>query len=355
MSTLPAREVLRHVVDTHCHPTEARSISAESMEQLEITVCAMSTHQGDQSLVRDLALEYPAKVIPCFGYHPWFTHMISIHPVSSKSQHYWDLFIGRDAQPSSESSSAFAELLPLLPEPITLDEVILDLRRNFEMFSSNTALLGEVGLDRGFRVAFDYHASPRRLSPFLIPLDHQLSILEAQIDLAVELGRSVSLHSVKCPLATVELLNKLKLKHGEHWENIRSTNSPLHPRLHSDAGPRRIDIHSCSMNPQVWTSLQKGHRNVFLSLSTVINGRSNNLPALIAACSFDRLLIESDFNDIDMCTERCVEMLHIVSRAKGWHVEEEWLDEVAENEWGVVRRLEANWNAFRDGGKLRKD
>ncbi|KAJ7492346.1 TatD DNase family Scn1 [Mycena latifolia] len=329
----PPVPVLRHVVDTHCHPTDAPSISAESMEHLEITVCAMSTHKQDQSLVRDLALGYPTKVIPCFGYHPWFTHIISLYPVSSKYDHYRDLFIGNKAQPSSETAAVFEELLPLLPEPITLDEVILDLRHNFELFSSSTAMLGEVGLDRVFRVAFDYHASPRRLSPFMIPLDHQLAILEAQIDLAVELGRNVSFHSVKCPLATVDLLNKLKLKHGQRWEHIR------------------IDIHSCSMNPQVWIGLQKGHVNVFLSLSTVINGRSSNMDALIAACSPNRILIESDFNDINMCTERCVEMLNIVARVKGWPIEDEWQDEVSENEWGVVRRLEANWRAFRDGHK----
>jgi hypothetical protein len=96
-------------------------------------------------------------------------------------------------------------------------------------------------------------------------------------------------------------------------------------------------------------NLQKGHPNAFLSLSTVINGRSNNLNALIAACSPDRILIESDLNDIDMCTERCIEMLNIVARVKGWQVEEEWLDEVPKDEWGVVRRLEANWKAFKDG------
>ncbi|KAJ7675331.1 hypothetical protein B0H17DRAFT_1081002 [Mycena rosella] len=210
-------------------------------------------------------------------------------------------------------------------------------------------MLGEVGVDRAFRVAFDYHASPRRLTPFMIPLDRSSPLFgtirvlmrlcrptgdpRAQIDLAVELGRSVSLHSVKCPMATVDLLNKLKVKHGQQWENIR------------------IDIHSCSMNPQVWTGLQKKHANVFLSLSTVINGRSNNMNALIAACPSDRILIESDFNDINMCTERCIEMLNVVARAKGWHVEEEWLDDVAASDWGIVRRLEANWKAFRDGGK----
>lgn len=54
-------------------------------------------------------------------------------------------------------------------------------------------------------------------------LADQLAVLEAQLDLAVELGRNVSLHSVKCPQGTVDLLNKLKLKHGQQFENIRST------------------------------------------------------------------------------------------------------------------------------------
>ncbi|KAJ6575405.1 TatD DNase family Scn1 [Mycena capillaripes] len=330
MAAFPA-SVLQHVVDVHCHPTDASSISADSMERLEICVCAMSTYQRDQSLVRNLALENPTKVIPCFGYHPWFTHMISLHPVTSKYEHYRRLFIGDDAQPSAEKASAFEELLPLLPEPLTLDEVILDLRHNFELFSSTTAMLGEVGLDKAVRVAFDYQVSPRRLSPFSIPLDHQVSILEAQMDLAVELGRNVSFHSVHCPQVTVDLFDKLKLKHGRQWDNIR------------------VDIHSCSMNPQVWLSLQKKHNNVFMSLSTAVNGRSNNLNALIEACSPDRILIESDIDNIDRCTEGCIEMLNIVARVKGWPIEKEWADELDKAEWGVVRRLEANWKAFRDG------
>ncbi|KAJ7878610.1 TatD DNase family Scn1 [Mycena leptocephala] len=332
--------VLRHVMDAHCHPTEASSISADSMERLEINVCAMSTYQGDQSLVRDLALQNPTKVIPCFGYHPWFTHLISIQPVTSKYEHYRRLFIGENAEPSAENASIFEELVLLLPEPITLDEVILDLRHNFELFPSATAMLGEVGLDKAYRVAFDYRASPRRLSPFTIPsasLIDQLSILEAQLDLAVELHRNVSLHSVKCPQVTVDLMNKSRLKYGRQWDNIR------------------IDLHSCSLNPQVLTAIQKKHKNVFMSLSTTINGRSNNLDALIAACSPDRILIESDIDDINRCTERCIEILNIVARVKGWSIEEEWVDELANEEWGVVRRVEANWKAFKDGENVREE
>jgi len=64
---MPSEEVLRHVVDVHCHPTDAPSISSASMEDLQITICAMSTMASDQQRVRDLAVAYPTKVIPCFG------------------------------------------------------------------------------------------------------------------------------------------------------------------------------------------------------------------------------------------------------------------------------------------------
>jgi hypothetical protein len=43
-------------------------------------------------------------------------------------------------------------------------------------------------------------------------------------------------------------------------------------------------------------------------------------------------------------------MIKIVAEVKGWAVEQEW-EEVVEdvNQWGVVRRLEANWRVFEHG------
>lgn len=60
-------DVLRHVVDVHCHPTDAGDIPPEAMETLEITICAMASMQSDQQRVAALAEAYPDKVIPCFG------------------------------------------------------------------------------------------------------------------------------------------------------------------------------------------------------------------------------------------------------------------------------------------------
>jgi Tat protein secretion system quality control protein TatD with DNase activity len=210
-------------------------------------------------------------------------------------------------------------------------------------------MLGEVGIDRSFHVPFDYFASPRVRTPFMIPLEHQLSILEAQLNLAVELRRNVSLHSVKCQLNTVQLFDRMYDTHGENWKNIN------------------IDIHSCSLSTQTWRDIevwsfssiwsaclcalllimiQSKHSNVFLSLSTVINGRSSNYKKLIAACSPSRILVESDYNNIDDCTERTWEMLKVVAEIKGWHVEDIWEDNPDQSKWGAVRRLYENWKAF---------
>lgn len=68
MSDLPNPAILGHIVDVHCHPTDAPDgISSSSMQRLGITVCAMSTMQTDQVLVKQLAAAYPDKVVPCFG------------------------------------------------------------------------------------------------------------------------------------------------------------------------------------------------------------------------------------------------------------------------------------------------
>jgi hypothetical protein len=47
-------------------------------------------------------------------------------------------------------------------------------------------------------------------------------------------------------------------------------------------------------------------------------------------------------------------MACIVAEAVGWPIEDTWEDNLErdESQWGVVRRLEANWRAFVKGGHL---
>ncbi|KAI6161470.1 hypothetical protein EDD17DRAFT_1697901 [Pisolithus thermaeus] len=324
---MPPPCILRHIVDVHCHPTDS-PITPVAMDQLPITICAMSSRPSDQYLVRDLASRYPEKVIPCFGYHPWFSHWISLKPHVSKEEHYRRLF-----SPSKEREDTFKTMLSHLPDPVSLQDVLLELRQNLEGFPK--AMLGEVGIDRAARIPIDHTTSTVELTPFTVPLEHQLAILEAQMNMAVELGRNISLHSVKSHQATLDLLNRMQEKHKASWLRIS------------------IDFHSCGVSTETWKVLEASstpHRNVFMSLSTAINGRSPSHRSLIAACSSRRILVESDYHAIEECTKRTWDMVLTVAEVKGWSVETTWVDDdIGEEEWGVVRHLKNNWDEFQLG------
>ena len=165
------------------------------------------------------------------GYHPWFSHWISISPGVTKLEHYRRLF-----SPSGEHQEMLERLLPHLPDPILLADVLVELRRNLSSFPR--AMVGEVGLDRAARIPIEYGVRPRELTQFVVPLEHQRAVLEPQIDLAVELRRNVSIHSVKSPQATLDLLNRMHQKHGSEWRRIS------------------IDLHSCGLSVETWKAIE---------------------------------------------------------------------------------------------------
>ena len=64
------REVLAHIVDVHCHPTDSNmAMTLDAMRDIPIRLCAIATRQSDQRLVADLACAYPESVVPCFGWY----------------------------------------------------------------------------------------------------------------------------------------------------------------------------------------------------------------------------------------------------------------------------------------------
>lgn len=58
--------------DAHCHPTD----TVESIPELErlktAGLCIMATRQTDQHLVSETADTFPEKIVPCFGFHPYY-------------------------------------------------------------------------------------------------------------------------------------------------------------------------------------------------------------------------------------------------------------------------------------------
>jgi Tat protein secretion system quality control protein TatD with DNase activity len=196
-----------------------------------------------------------------------------VKPFESKEQHYRSLFLPT-LSPKPETVEAFQKLLALLPDPLLLDDILDDVRSNLMRFP--TAMLGEVGLDRVCRIPYTapaptpyaLHDEKRELSQFTIPLDHQLAILEAQLDLAVELRRNVSLHSVKSQEATVKLLKKMHERHGGRWSDIS------------------VDLHSCTLSGPTLKDIQVClHHTSHLNL--LFHSR-NRRHTLTSSCHFLR-------------------------------------------------------------------
>jgi hypothetical protein len=99
---------------------------------------------------------------------------------------------------------------------------------------------------------------------------------------------------------------------------------------------------------------QKHHPNVYLSLSTAINGSIPNFIALVRECAPTRLLVESDWPDARDAPARTWDMACMVAEIHNWPIEDAWEDAppLDEAKWGVIRRLESNWRTFVKGGHL---
>jgi Tat protein secretion system quality control protein TatD with DNase activity len=195
------------------------------------------------------------------GYHPWFSHLISLERIpqtdTAKEMHYRSLFLRAD-QPKAAHIEALDRLVPSLPHPFALEDLVADVRANIAHFielhkqdaKRSRPMLGEVGVDRSFRIPSSPHraadplvddgGSGQRLTPLQVPIAHQISILEAQLAIAVELNVNVSMHSVGAPAHTRQVFDKARESYGVAWTRIS------------------IDLHSCGLSVDAWRDIEVG-------------------------------------------------------------------------------------------------
>lgn len=75
------------VFDAHCHPTDSLSTLSQVKTMRAQVLTVMATRAQDQELVAQAATEYGVpdkdlndttkrKIIPAFGWHPWFSHQM---------------------------------------------------------------------------------------------------------------------------------------------------------------------------------------------------------------------------------------------------------------------------------------
>ncbi|KAL1624107.1 Cut9-interacting protein scn1 [Diplodia seriata] len=339
----------------------------------------MATRAQDQQLVADVAdrLGVPSpdvdswrpeeRLLPCFGWHPWFSHQMFSEDMSPGKKTLDDdakiLHYKKVLSPPPEDH----DFILSLPDPRPFSDFLEETRRFLRRYP--LALVGEIGLDKSFRIPAawlpeahenrDGSLTPggregRGLTPHVVAMDHQKKILTAQLNLAGEMGRAVSVHGVQA--------------HGVLFETVRATwkgheRKPMSKRERKKRGvtaeeaeedanaddgspkpfPPRICLHSYSGHPSTLPQYFDSSvpADVFISFSTAINysdRAAQTTSKSIKAVPDDRILVESDLHIAgEPMDEHLEDIVRKVCEIKGWSLEE------------GTRKLRQNWERFAFG------
>jgi Tat protein secretion system quality control protein TatD with DNase activity len=398
------------VYDAHCHPTDTMSSITHIPSMKTRCLTVMGTRGQDQSLVTQVASKYGVKstepaewkreecMVPCFGWHPWFAHMMYISDndeaermdiVANRSELEGKSLQGEDKirhykkvlKPQREDlDEEERRRLSSFPDPMSFSSFLAQMRTH--LFSHPLALVGEVGLDRSFRIPEawdpdsesnrDENLTPggregRRLTRYQCTPAHQRAILKKQLQLAAEMGRAASVHGVQAHGMLFEAVKELWVGHEKAILSKRELKrrGGEHPSSHISAPPKQTqdDQHALPLSypPRICLHSYSGSASnfkqyldptipveVFASFSTAIN-LGNDLngetpPAFvdtIKAVPDHCVLVESDLHTAgEEMDKRMEDIVRRICWIKGWGLEE------------GVKRLGKNWRrfVFGDGG-----
>ncbi|TEA10627.1 Cut9-interacting protein scn1 [Colletotrichum sidae] len=360
------------IYDAHCHPTDTLSSIDAIPEMRAAVLTVMATRSQDQDLVADVAASLgvrskyemsQGRLIPCFGWHPWFSYQLFDDTVPEAERTF------REGQPDAKDRHYHAVLTPVPEDPSFLDA--LPAPRPLSAFLADTrdrllvhplALVGEVGLDKAFRLpegwsnnhesSRDQTLTPggregRRLTPQHVKMPHQVTVLKAQLALAGELGRAVSVHGVQAhgllhdTLASLwkghekEVISRRQKKlvaegaedpdsddevDEDDYGKRRVPPKPYPPRicLHSYSGP--AEMLKQYTNPAI-------PARIFFSFSSAINlgtkAGADKIVEVIEACPDDSILVESDLHIAgEEMDTRLEEMYRKICDIKGWKLQD---------------------------------
>lgn len=376
------------VYDAHCHPTDTMATVASIPAMKATALAIMATRGEDQDLIHQTADSLNTKdgsqdhIIPCFGWHPWFSYQILDDTSSSSPQDAEQQSYDHYVAVLTPSPAEDPEFIKSLPIPKLLSTLIAETRNRLESFPH--ALVGEIGLDKSFRLpgaweqqdldSRDDQLTPgtregRKLSPYKVKLDHQRAVLKAQLQLAGEMHRAVSVHSVQAHGAIFDLLKELWKGHerrvmsrrerekqrdmegalsdadsdGEAGES-QSRNVDQSPQARAPAEslpfPPRICMHSYSgpVEPIRQFLHKSNPSDVYFSFSLLINftgAPAHKAADVIKALPADRILIESDIHVAGSQMDQLLEdVARQVCEVRGWELRQ------------GVHQLAENWNRF---------
>lgn len=369
------------IFDAHCHPTDIMATTKDIAKMKARVLTVMSTRSQDQEMVMETARMYPMAdskllgsagtsryVVPAFGWHPWFSHQLyndyDVDASPDAVEHYKSVLV-----PTPDD----LQFMEALPAPRSLRQFLQETEARLKQFPH--ALVGEVGLDRSFRLPEgpsamtgdmasktggseeDYTPGSREgrpLTPYRVNMDHQKVILRAQLGLAARLGRPVSVHSVQAHGIVFELMQSMWKGHERpsKRERKRATSAPkAHLGQNQDIGntkerkqplpfPPRICMHSYSGPPDALKQFLNTNvpADIYFSFSSAINfanASTAKVTSVIRAVPDNRILIESDLH----CAGEAMDSLLLdivlkVCEIKNWPAKE------------GAQRLKQNWMEF---------
>lgn len=379
------------IFDAHCHPTDTLSAVSQIPTMNATAFTIMATRAQDQHLVEQVARDHGMQaspvdeptnwrgVVPSFGWHPWFSHQLfdpsdhqgaQLLSPTAKVTHYQRVL---DPSPTDQT------FLLALPDPHPLPAFLAATRARLAAFP--TALIGEVGLDKAFRLpdawlpaqahARDPALTPggregRRLSPYRVAMPHQRAVLCAQLRLAGELRRPASVHGVQAHGVLFETLsgiwrgrerrvltNRQRKQLGAASASARDgEDEDVDAAGDGESGPLpyppRICLHSYSGPEEALKQYFQASTpaEIYLSFSSVINfstAAASKTERVIKATPDDYILVESDLHTAGQrMDDQLEDIVRRVCALKGWSLDD------------GVRRLGDNWKAFVFGRRSRR-
>lgn len=293
--------------DAHCHPTEVPSQLDQIPKMKTRRMICMSTNTRDIEKVAKIATDYQDRVIPAFGFHPWFVYQLYDDTVPNFS---YKEFNKVDHYKSVIVPSPAPEFINELPEPISLSKVLNTIEEYLIKFP--TAIVGECGLDKAFRLPIpstmnkktddmEEARSSRVLSSYRTDMHHQTVVLKKQLEIAAKYQRPVSLHVVQSPGLMYDMVQE---GFGGEWSDYEKRWPPS-ICLHSYSGTsdflkstwyKPLSKRQLKAQASLSKEAEKGATlpRIFVSCSILLNHRT--LQELTSIIPKDMLLLESDFH-----------------------------------------------------------
>ncbi|KAI9901591.1 hypothetical protein N3K66_003408 [Trichothecium roseum] len=355
--------------DAHCHPTDTMASIASIPQMKARTLTIMGTRSQDQHLVAQVADDkgikgrkclagddtQAPKVVPSFGWHPWFSHQLfddsATQPTympgsedaagvyAAKKAHYQAVLT-----PSPDD-----DFVRALPEPTPISVYLSRTREYLRTYP--LALVGEIGVDKAFRLpeafpeshSHDSDITPggregRRLSPHRVKMTHQQAILKAQLGLAGDVGRAVSVHGVQAHGVLHDTI-QATWKGRERVVRSARERKRVAPGAEESSDedetvggrpyPPRICLHSFSGSVEVMEQWLKPviPAVIFFSFSVAVNlgteSATSKFEDVVRAMPDNKILVESDLHTAGTEMDDTLEdMCRRICRIKSWSLEE---------------------------------